>query len=888
MNEELTFGPWLKQRRRLLALTQADLAERAACSLSTLRKLEAGELLPSQALAQALAVALAVPVAEQPAFIIFARSEQRKVAAAAFGNAPTQASAIPAQPLPPVVLPAQSTITTPKPQTTISAPPSARLPTFLTALIGRAAEIETGNALLRDPAVRLVTLSGPPGTGKTRLGLAIAVAVQPFFRNGVYFAPLAALRDPALVAENLLDLLGVTTHSPAAAIDTLVGFLRDKELLLVLDNFEQLIAGAQLVVDLLQRAPGLKLLVTSRTLLKVYGEHEFPVPPLATPRPGELAAEVDLTRYPALELFVQRAQAVQPELELTRGNAPLIAQICAALDGLPLAIEMAAARCKLYPLPILLQQLQQRLAVLTSSVRNLPPRQQTLRATLAWSYQLLTPAEQQLLNHLAVFVGGCTGEAIATVMGQGVEVELGLQALVDHSLLGYEMSVTESSRYTLLETVREYGAEQLTISGCRLAAQQAHAAYFRQLAQKFAFTLDENNRKGWLDRLEIEHANLRAALTWCAEHDPEAGLQLAVTLHSFWHLRGHLQESYQWFRRFLGHSASGGQLALQARALQLAGISALRLSHTDEAAHLLQTSLTLYQQLANPAGVVEVLLQLGNLAAYQNDYSTAQALYQQALALNQPLGDQHREAQFCSYLGTIAKDQGDFASAGYYYHRCRLLFQQLGKRIGLATALNDLSDLAYWQADFAQAAHFAEESLAIHRQVDNKLSIAYALTSLGSAWLQQGKLSAAAPLFAESMALFQSIGDKNGTVIGLENLGRLAMAQGQRAAAQHFFQEGITLAWQIRERQRLVFCLEGLCATLAEPTQAVQLYSAAAGLRTAINAPIPPFDRNGIQAQVAQLRQHLGATEFAAAWAAGQALALEEVVALALRSRAVG
>lgn len=881
MNDELTFGPWLKQRRRVLALTQATVAERAACSLSTLRKLEAEELVPSKELAQALAVALAVPVAEQAAFITFARSEQRIHSAAAFGNGSSQMLASSVQPLPPL------TVAAPQPPASAPAPPS-RLPTPITALIGRTAEIEQGCALLRDPAVRLITLSGPPGTGKTRLGLAIAAAVQPFFRDGVYFAPLAALTDPALVADSLVDLLGITPTRAPSAVAALGEFLRAKELLLVLDNFEQLIAGAPLVVDLLQRAAGLKLLVTSRTLLKVYGEHEFPVSPLAVPRPGELAAGADLTHYAALDLFVQRAQAVQPTLEFTPGNAPLIAQICAALDGLPLAIEMAAARCKLYPLPILVQQLQQRLTVLTSSVRNLPPRQQTLRATLAWSYQLLTPAEQHLLNHLAVFVGGCTGEAIATVMGSGAAVELGLQALVDHSLLGYEISAEGSTRYTLLETVREYGAEQLTISVHHLPAHQAHAAYFRRLAGEFASTLDENNRRDWLDQLEIEHANLRAALTWCAEHDPEAGLQLAGALHSFWHLRGHLQESHQWFQRFLKQTAPGGQLALRARASQLAGISALRLSHTAEAAQLLQSSLTLYQELADPAGVVEVLLQLGNLAAYQNDYSTAQALYQQALALNQPLGDQHREAQLCSYLGTIAKDQGDFASAAHYYQRCRLLFQQLGKRIGLATALNDLSDLAYWQADFAQAAHFAAESLAIHRQVDNKLSIAYALTSLGSAWLQQGKLSAAAPLFAESRALFQSIGDKNGTVIGLENLGRLAMAQGQLVAARHFFQEGITLAWQIRERQRLVFCLEGLCATLADQRLAVQLYSAAAGLRTAINAPIPPFDRNGIQAQVAQLRQHLGEAEFAAAWAAGQALPLDEVVTLALHGQSVG
>lgn len=386
MTDTLTFGPWLKQRRRQLALTQTTVAQRAACSLSTLRKLEAGDLLPSTELARALAGVLGIATAQEAAFIAFARDEQRTALPGAFLDQPIQPLPLPPLAVPPAIVPSSPPSVG---RSASSAAPPARLPTPMTSLVGRDAAIATGCALLRDPAVRLLTLTGAPGTGKTRLGLALAAALQGSFRDGVYFVPLAALSTPGLLAESLLSALGVMANSQLPALAVLQTFLADKELLLLLDNFEQLVAAGPLLVALLQHAPGLKLLVTSRILLRVYGEHEYVVPPLAVPDPAVAPTVAMVVAYPAVELFVQRAQAVQADFAVTPTSVAAVAQICAMLDGLPLAIEMAAARCKLYPLPILLKQLQQRLAVLTSHARNLPPRQQTLRAAIDWSYQLL-------------------------------------------------------------------------------------------------------------------------------------------------------------------------------------------------------------------------------------------------------------------------------------------------------------------------------------------------------------------------------------------------------------------------------------------------------------------------------------------------------------------
>lgn len=879
MAETVTFGPWLKQRRRLLGLTQEDLARRALCSLSTLRKIETGDLIPSKELAQLIAVAIAVPPAEQASLIAFARGvtvSPPLLAPTALPSVPPVASAhLPLPPLhsAPLIAPARPLPTH-----------NYQLPAQITALVGREWEILLGKQLISRADVRLLTLSGPPGAGKSRLSLAIAKAAQAFFADGVCFVPLTPISDPTLLPDALAQALGLSLEQEQSILVVLQAFLQTKELLLVLDNFEQILAGAETLVTLLEAAPAVKLMVTSRIVLRVYGEHEFPVPPLALPPMPSLPPPSELLHYSAVNLFVQRAQAVRPTFALTSENAETVVQICQAVDGLPLALEMAAAQVKWQPLPHLLSQLQHQRLLLSATARNLPPHQQTLRATLDWSYQRLTPQEQHLLNHLAVFVGGCTVAAVMAVVGADAAVESLLQALVDHSLLRYEMIATGHQRYTLLETIREYGREKLQASACQHQAHQAHAAYFLRLAEEFQSQLTPSNRRAWLDQLDLEHANLRAALAWYAEQDSMAGLRLTLALNWFWHLQGYIHERHHWIHLFLRLTAQQPHDALRAQALQIGAASAMRLGESEEAMQFCQASLVLYQQLADQPGIAKVLMHLGSLAFYRNVYGEAESYYQQALALYRTLGDQHSEASLYGRLGTVAKDQGDFAKARDYYRTGLARQEVLQEPLGIAQALNDLSDLAYWQADFPEAARLAQASLALQRQHENKVGIAYALAALGSAHLQQGAYGRALPLFEESLALFRTVEDRAGLVIGLENWGRLAAAEGRRVEAQRSFQAGITLAWQIREKQRLVFCLEGYAATCDDLIRAVQLYGVAATLRTAIGTPLPLFDRAALEEQLARLRQRLGESVFVQAWRIGQALAVAEAVQLALET----
>jgi predicted ATPase len=685
--------------------------------------------------------------------------------------------------------------------------------------LGREDEVREICALLRHKDVRLVTLTGPGGIGKTHLALQVGAEMVNMFADGVWFVSLSRLADPALVLPTIAQTLGLQE----AAGHPLSAFLRDhvrmRQLLLVLDNFEQVVEAAPAVAELLARSPGLMALVTSRMALRLQGEREYPIPSLALPvvrppaRPPSIEEVMD---SPAVALFVARALAHAPNFHLTRATAPIVAAICARLDGLPLAITLAAAQIKVLPAPALLRRLEPRLPLLTGGARDLPERQHTMRATLDWSYDLLPPEEQRLFRRLAIFVGGFTLEATEVICAApegaeplGLDVLEGLGTLVDQSLVqqlvGDEAEGEGGeARFRLLYVVREYALERLEASGEADALRRAHAQYYLGQVEERALAVWGAGSGSWMAWLEREHDNFRAALGWTQEKgEAEIGLRLVGALGRFWAVRGHLREGRAWVEGLL--TLGGGSEAVRARALFVGGL----------------------------------------LTMWQGDLAAAVRWLEQATALARAVGDQRTAASALNALGTIDLHRNDMQGAEARYEESLALMRQAEDQRGIAAALLNLGVSVFYQGNLERADASFVEALALFREVGDRNSIAVALADRGGVARRRGEGPQALALGREALALAHELDDPRRCADILEELAKTLAATGQG-------------------------------------DQSARLLGAATALRETLGAPLPSHERADVEQEVAAARAAVGEEAWEASFMAGRALSLEEAIAEAL------
>ena len=758
------------------------------------------------------------------------------------------------------------------------------LPVQLTRFIGREQESKAVQDLLKREDVRLLTLTGPGGTGKTRMALQVAAELSERFDDGVYIVNLAPIIDPTLVMPTIAQTLDVKETAGQSLLNLLREFLREKHLLLLLDNFEQVVGASVQVADLLIACPRLKVIVTSRAVLHVRGEQEFAVPPLAVPDPKHLPDLKTLSQYEAVTLFILRAQAVKPEFQVSTANAPALAEICARLDGLPLAIELAAARINVLPPQALLARLDQRLAVLKSGARDAPARQQTLRKTIEWSYQLLDVDEQRLFQRFAVFVGGCTLGAIEAVCAAprsdaiARSVLDGVASLVEKNLLQQREQADGEPRYVMLETIHEYALEALDGVGEGEATRRAHAACYLQFAEEAFLGFNSPQQTAWFEHLEREHDNLRAALQWLLEHgeteqNREMALRMAGAIADSWRMRGQGSEGQHFLELALAAS-EGIASSVRAKVLRDAGRMALYLNDYERAGVLCEESLVLCRELGDTTGLAHSLHLLAWAARERDNVNRASSLFEEALALRRELGDKEDIAWSLFQWGILICKQGEYARAKAFFEESLALFRELARPHAIGWSLYRLAEVCFLsQSDPKAVRTLLEESFSLFRAIGEKNGIMDYFFLSGRLALSQGDAPTARSLAEQGLAVSRDIGFGETELLSL--LGEVADRLGDHATARALYEESLTVASRVGHKVEIASCLEGLARVVAaqgDPMWAVRLCGAAEALRVSIGAPLPSVARVDYERSLASARAQLGEQAFATAWAEGRAL----------------
>ena len=641
--------------------------------------------------------------------------------------------------------------------------PAFVLPTSLTAFLGRERDLAVITALLTQPDLRLLTLTGPGGTGKTRLALRVAEECAPRFADGVAFVPLAAVADASLIPSAIAQALGVREHGDRPIAERLIAALRDRQLLLVLDNFEHILPAVPFVAELLVACPALSILVTSRTTLGVSGEQRFPVPPMSLPGPESTVTAATVRQADAVQLFVTRAQAVQPGFALTDENASAIADICRRLDGLPLGIELAAARIPVLAPLALLARLERRLSLLTGGPRDAPPRLRTMRDAIAWSYDLLPPHEQLLFRRLALFAGGCTLEAAEAVAGGEVDVLDGLSALLASSLVYQESRPDREPRFTMLETLREFGLDQLVKAGEDAEIRQRHAAYYLALVERWSPDPALPGEKHRLAAIAPEYDNVRIALAWFGEHgDADGLLRLSGSLFEFWHARGLYSEGRLWMGRALVGS-DGAAPSVRVRALMTASALARYQGDLGEATSQIEAALPLARKVGNPGQLITALLNAGLLAYFQKSYAVAEPLLEEALKIARGFGDDVAAKRpitgiVGTNLGHVAFAQGHLDRAAALFAESIALLRAVDYGWALDGGLAGLGGVYYVRGDIERAAQLFAEALELAWVVLDPRKVAIALLGIAGVGAARGRAGVAARLLGAAEAIAESVG----------------------------------------------------------------------------------------------------------------------------------